>query len=358
VILHVVGARPNFVKAAPVIAALRERGVHQALVHTGQHYAPGLSEVFFRELNLPTPDVNLGVGSGSHAIQTARIMIRLDRALTQFSPRLVLIYGDVNSTLAAALVCVKRGIALGHVEAGLRSGDRTMPEEINRHVVDSLSDWLFTPSEDADANLIREGIDPAHIYRVGNVMIDALVHILPLTETPPFPLPPRFGLITLHRPENVDRTETLRFWLESFDAISREFSLPLIFPVHPRTQAQLAQSALGQVDTNRLRLIDPLGYRDFLAMERRAALVLTDSGGVQEETTYLGVPCLTLRESTERPVTITMGTNILVGRDRQRLLSEVALILDGRTRKGEIPPLWDGNAAERLADVVCQTIRR
>jgi UDP-N-acetylglucosamine 2-epimerase (non-hydrolysing) len=348
-VLHVVGARPNFMKVAPVLNALRaHRHVVQTLVHTGQHYDANMSDVFFEQLGIPAPDVNLAVGSGTHARQTAEIMMRFEPVLLEAKPDLVLVYGDVNSTVAAALVCSKLGVRVGHVEAGLRSFDRTMPEEINRMVTDRLADLLFTPSEDGDANLKKEGVAAEKIFCVGNVMIDSLVKLLPLAEQQGRNgLPERYALVTLHRPANVDDGETLERILQSLVEVSRE--LVVVFPAHPRTRLKIAEFAL-KID--QLRVLDPLPYVDFLALQARAAVVITDSGGIQEETTYLGVPCLTVRENTERPITVAVGTNVLVGSDPERLRAEMARVLAGQGKKGTVPPLWDGRAGERVAAVV------
>ncbi len=333
-------------KATPVLRALGEQGVKQTLVHTGQHYDASMSEVFFQQLGMTAPDVNLEVGSGSHAVQTAEVMTRIERELLQRKPDLVLVYGDVNSTMAAALVCSKLSIRLGHVEAGLRSFDRTMPEEINRVVTDQLADILFTPSEDGDANLQREGVPAGKIHCVGNVMIDTLVRLLPAAEKMNG-MPERYALVTLHRPSNVDTSERLR---EIFSALQQiQEDVDVVFPVHPRTRQRLAESGLRE---GGLRLLGPLPYIEFLALQKRATVVITDSGGVQEETTFLKVPCLTLRTTTERPVTVSVGTNMLVGEDVARLKSETTRVLNGQGKKGEIPPLWDGHAAERIADIV------
>ena len=356
-ILHVVGARPNFMKAAPVLRALSRRdGVRQTLVHTGQHYDAAMSDVFFEQLEMPAPDFNLGVGSGTHSDQTARIMIAFEPVVRMQEPDLVLVYGDVNSTVAAALVCSKLGVHVGHVEAGLRSRDRRMPEEINRLLTDQLSDLLFTPSIDGDENLLHEGIAASKIHRVGNVMIDTLVRLLPRTEN----LVPTAGhapyaLVTLHRPANVDDLPWLRELLHTLSELSRE--LEVIFPVHPRTRQRLNE--LGAATRNgRSKLQDPMGYLEFLALQRRARMVITDSGGIQEETTFLGVPCLTVRENTERPITITAGTNQLVGRDLKRLKEAAAKILQQGSQTGETStchvPLWDGHASERIADIILQ----
>ncbi len=361
-ILHVVGARPNFMKAAPVLRALGSHpSVRQTLVHTGQHYDAALSDVFFQQLGMPAPDFNLGVGSGTHAQQTAAIMQSIEPVLCEQKPDLVLVYGDVNSTLAAALVCAKRGVKVGHVEAGLRSGDRTMPEEINRLLTDQLADLLFTPSADGDENLAREGIDPSKIHRVGNVMIDSLLALLPRTENC-FPSEVRspFALVTLHRPSNVDDLPWLRQLLTTLSALSAD--LNIVFPVHPRTRQRLNDLAFKEDDhTSRLRLMEPLPYLEFIALQRRAAVVITDSGGIQEETTFLGVPCLTVRENTERPITLTSGTNQLVGRDLETLRIAVGKVLSrGMSAATGVPgtnniPLWDGKAADRIARVIVST---
>jgi UDP-N-acetylglucosamine 2-epimerase (non-hydrolysing) len=352
-ILHVVGARPNFIKAAPVLHALSKRSaMEQTLVHTGQHYDGNMSEVFFSQLEIPSPDVNLGVGSGSHAQQTAEIMSRFEPVLLQRKPDVVVVYGDVNSTVATALVSAKLGFRVGHVEAGLRSFDWTMPEEINRVVTDRLADFLFTPSEDGDVNLAHEGVPGERIFRVGNVMIDSLVRLLPSAmQCPKNGFPERYALVTLHRPSNVDDSMALKIILQSLLEINED--LAVVFPVHPRTRQRIEE--LG-FDPGQLHLSGPMPYVEFLALLRRAAVVITDSGGVQEETTYLGVPCLTLRNNTERPVTVTLGTNIVVGQGRDKLSSELSKIVAGRAKKGTIPPLWDGHAGERIADVL-QTIQ-
>lgn len=361
-ILHVVGARPNFMKVAPVMVALAKRDeVNQTLVHTGQHYDANMSDIFWQELGLPKPDVNLGVGSGSHAVQTAQIMIKLEEVVLAQRPDMVLVYGDINSTVAAAIVCAKLLIPIGHVEAGLRSFDRTMPEEVNRLLTDQIANLLFTPSADGNENLLREGIPAEKIYLVGNVMIDTLVRLLPQAEAvwpqllaslagpPPGWEQGGYALVTLHRPSNVDSPEELRHIIEGLGAIAEK--VPVLFPIHPRTRQRLQNFGLDTQGPN-FHLTDPVGYLEFLALQRHATLVITDSGGIQEETTYLGVPCITMRKNTERPVTVTMGTNVLVGQDSARLQDEVARILNGEARKGQIPPLWDGKASERIADVL------
>ncbi|MFZ3263324.1 MAG: UDP-N-acetylglucosamine 2-epimerase (non-hydrolyzing) [Terriglobales bacterium] len=350
-VVHIVGARPNFMKVAPVLNALgAHTHVTQTLVHTGQHYDANMSEVFFEQLGLPAPDVNLGVGSGSHARQTAEIMMRLEPVVLEAKPDIVLVYGDVNSTVAAALVCAKLGVRLGHVEAGLRSFDRTMPEEINRLVTDQLSDMLFTPSEDGDINLKNEGIPAAKIFRVGNVMIDSLVKLLPAAQAQiRNGLPEGYALVTLHRPANVDDGATLKGILQALVEVSR--NLAVVFPTHPRTRQRITEFGMT---TDQLRILDPLPYVEFLALQSHARVVITDSGGIQEETTYLGVPCLTVRENTERPITVSLGTNVLVGRDPEKLHVELALVMAGKQKKGTIPPLWDGHAGERIAEVLAR----
>jgi len=336
-------------KAAPVVRALGTwENVRQTLVHTGQHYDKNLSDVFFSQLNMPEPDVNLEVGSGSHAVQTAEVMKRFEPVVLERKPDVVLVYGDVNSTVAATLVCSKLLIRVAHVEAGLRSFDRAMPEEINRIVTDRLADMLFTPSEDGDINLQREGIPADKIYRVGNVMIDSLIRLLPVAmQCPANSLPERYALVTLHRPSNVDDSASLRSILKSLLDVNEQ--LEVVFPVHPRTRQRIEQFG---IDIEKLHLLEPLPYIEFLSLQQRAAVVITDSGGIQEETTYLGVPCLTLRSNTERPVTVSMGTNVLVGQDLGLLNSELARILEGKAKKGSIPPLWDGHAGERIAEAL------
>jgi len=353
-ILHVVGARPNFMKVAPVYKALQGKGIFcQEIVHTGQHYDINMSDLFFRELGIPDPGINLRVGSESHARQTAAMMERIEPVVLERKPDLLLVYGDVNSTAAATLVCAKLQIPVGHVEAGLRSFDRSMPEEINRVVTDCLADVLFTPSEDGNENLVREGIPEERIFFVGNVMIDTLLQLLPVAGERFQPLTQKFnlrefGLVTLHRPSNVDDDETLFMILDALGEISLE--LPLIFPVHPRTKQRLRLQT-AHLD-RRVQMVEPLGYLDFLALEQHAKVVITDSGGIQEETTCLGVPCITVRENTERPVTIRLGTNVLIGRDMDCLKQQVRAILAGKAKKCRLPPLWDGNAAGRIAEVI------
>lgn len=347
-LVHVVGARPNFMKAAPVIRALAARGLPQTLIHTGQHYDAALSDVFFRELGLPEPDLNLGVGSGSHAAQTAAIMIALEGAFAALRPALVIVYGDVNSTTAAALVGAKMGVPLAHVEAGLRSFDMTMPEEVNRRVTDILSDLLFATSPEAIGHLAREGVAADRIRLVGNPMIDTLLANLDRFDAgrqrAALGIAGPYAVATLHRPANVDRPEAAWRLVAMLDAIAAQ--VPVVLPLHPRGRPML--EAAGLRDGERIRVVEPLGYVDFLSLVRGAAVVVTDSGGIQEETTVLGVPCLTVRPNTERPITITHGTNRLV--TPESAPAEVAAVLGGSfVRPAEPPPLWDGRAGERIA---------
>ena len=342
-------------KAAPVVRAFQKYNVQQTLVHTGQHYDANMSDVFFSQLGMPPADDNLGVGSGSHAKQTADIMARFEPLVLERRPDMVLVYGDVNSTVAAALVCSKLLVPVGHVEAGLRSFDRTMPEEINRLVTDQIADLLFTPSEDGDINLRREGVPSEKIHRVGNVMIDSLMQLLPMArERKVDGLPSRYALVTLHRPSNVDDSQVLRRLLHTLLEISED--LDVVFPAHPRTRQRIADF---RIDVRRLHLLDPVPYVEFLGLQSRALMVITDSGGIQEETTYLGVPCITLRSNTERPITVTMGTNVLVGQDSSMIRAEVSKVLEGKRKPGTVPPLWDGHAAERIAEILLnrETVR-
>jgi UDP-N-acetylglucosamine 2-epimerase (non-hydrolysing) len=362
-LIHVVGARPNFMKVAPVHRAIWHYSeIQQIIVHTGQHYDLNMSDIFFQQLGLPMPDINLEVGSGSHAVQTAQIMMRFEEAVLKVKPDIVMVYGDVNSTVAATLVCAKLAICVGHVEAGLRSFDRTMPEEINRLLTDQITDLLFTPSMDGNENLIREGINPTKIHFVGNVMIDTLKRLLPEAEKLGSKLfqelnivERQYGLVTLHRPSNVDDSILFSYIIRTLEKISK--NLPIIFPIHPRTRTQIRETGLKIKADSSLKLVDPIGYLDFLCLQQRAKLVITDSGGIQEETTFLGVPCLTVRKNTERPVTVSIGTNILVGQDMERLRVEVGSILDGATKKGTIPVFWDGKAGERIVDILANLFK-
>jgi UDP-N-acetylglucosamine 2-epimerase (non-hydrolysing) len=358
-ILLVVGARPNFMKIAPIVRVLEQHPdrFELLLVHTGQHYDDNMSRVFFEELELPRPDINLEVGSGSHAWQTGEIMQCFESVLLDYAPDWVLVPGDVNSTLACTLVASKLGFPVAHIEAGLRSFDRTMPEEINRVVTDQLADLLFTPSRDADENLRREGIPPEKICFVGNVMIDTLAHLQVKAKTRWTQLKPRFDwesfcLVTLHRPANVDDPNTLAEIMVALAEISQQ--LPIIFPVHPRTRQRLSELTIPIPKTNFL-LTEPLGYLDFLALEMQANLVITDSGGVQEETTYLGVPCLTVRQNTERPITITHGTNQLVESKHEKIVQAANDKIRFPEREKREIEFWDGRAAERIVQAIFET---
>lgn len=354
-VLHICGARPNFMKVAPLWKAIARRGrLDQRLLHTGQHYDEKMSDVFFTDLGLPTPDLSLGVGSGSHAEQTGKVMVGLEKVMAEQRPALVSVVGDVNSTLAAALVAAKACIPLAHVEAGLRSFDMTMPEEVNRLVVDRLANLLLTPSADGDANLLREGTPPERILRAGNVMIDSLHEALPAARKRDVLSAlglARGGYVvcTLHRPANVDDPTVLGRLVEVLEAVTAR--LPVVFPIHPRTRKRLAEGELGRrvAAMRSLHCIEPLGYLDFLALTDGSKFVMTDSGGLQEETTALGIPCLTLRDNTERPVTVTEGTNTLVGTDPAKVIPEALAILEGRGKTGRIPEGWDGHASERIA---------
>jgi UDP-N-acetylglucosamine 2-epimerase (non-hydrolysing) len=348
---HVIGARPNFIKAAPVIRALRERGVEQRVVHTGQHYDDRMSDVFFRELDLPPPDVYLGVGSGTHAEQTAATMAGLERAWADHPPALVVVYGDVNGTLAASVVAAKLSIPAAHVEAGLRSFDRSMPEEINRIVSDLLAEILFTTSPEANDLLRSTGVPAERMHFVGNPMIDTLLaHRTAFESTEErdrLGLPEEYGVVTLHRPSNVDGADSAGAVVAALDGLAE--LLPLVIPLHPRGRATL--EAAGLRDRDRLRVLEPLGYVAFLSLVAGARLVLTDSGGIQEETTILDVPCLTMRPNTERPITVSHGTNRLVA--PEDVVEAARSILAGPVRPtGPRPPLWDGHAGERIADAI------
>ena len=360
-VVCVVGARPNFMKMAPILRAMSSHvpPVPVLLVHTGQHYDKDMSDRLFEDLRLPRPDVNLEVGSASHAVQTAEVMRRFEPVLDAASPSCVIVVGDVNSTLACALVAVKKGVPVVHVEAGLRSYDRRMPEEINRILTDQLADRLYTTERTAEANLALEGIDAGRVCFVGNVMIDSVVfgranaraanETLSVCNADPAVLdyPQGYGVVTLHRPSNVDDPETLRGLLDVLGEVAK--SIPLVFALHPRTRSNIERFGLmGSIDPARAVLLPPQGYLEMLGLMATAKLVLTDSGGLQEETTALGVPCLTLRENTERPITVEQGTNLLVGRDRNAILAGVRDILAGHGKRGRVPELWDGHAAERI----------
>lgn len=349
-ILLVSGARPNFMKVAPLFLEMKKHddALYPLLMHTGQHYDAEMSDAFFADLDLPKPNYNMGVGSGTHAEQTAKVMVRTERLCLEFRPDCVVVVGDVNSTMAAALAASKLNIMVAHVEAGLRSGDRTMPEEINRIVTDAISDLLFTPSRDADENLKREGIAGEKIVFAGNVMIDALVSVLDKIRHIPPPVDGPYGVVTLHRPSNVDGAGELKRMLDMLAGVARE--IPLVFPVHPRTRKALQDSGCYAVLERHggIHLYEPQGYLKFISWVNNAKFVLTDSGGIQEETTYLGIPCFTLRENTERPITVTHGTNQLVSADAA--VSAVRHCLNGGGKKGSVPELWDGMAAGRIVE--------
>lgn len=357
-LLAVAGARPNFMKVAPLLRAMQAQPrVASFLVHTGQHYDAAMSDSFFRDLGMPEPDVNLGVGSGSHAAQTADVLRDIEPVLLDWKPDAVIVVGDVNSTLAATIAAVKLGIPVAHVEAGLRSFDRTMPEEINRLLTDSVSHWLFTSEPSGAENLRREGVAEERIHFVGNVMIDTLLANLEQARTQA-PLASLgltaggYALLTLHRPSNVDDPQRLAGLFDVLEEIHQR--IPVVFPVHPRTRASIETRLGGRVP--RLQMTDPLGYLDFLGLMADARLVLTDSGGIQEETTALGVRCLTMRDNTERPVTVEHGTNRLVGSDPAVIRAEAHKILDGETRAARIPDKWDGRAAERIVEILLRDL--
>ena len=360
-VIIVAGARPNFMKVAPIAAAMQRRRheFQPILVHTGQHYDDAMSRAFFRDLEMPEPDVYLGVGSASHAVQTAAIMQQFELIVIHEQPDWVVVVGDVNSTLACALVCAKLGIKVAHVEAGLRSRDRTMPEEINRLLTDQIADLLLTPSADADANLRAEGIPEERIKLVGNVMIDSLLdhleHARQSNARSDLGFADKeYGVLTLHRPANVDDTDTFLRIIDALEEIARR--LPIVFPAHPRTRKMIAELGLSErvEEIKGLLVIDPVGYLDFLQLLSGARLVLTDSGGIQEETTVLGIPCITLRENTERPITVEMGTNTIVGTNSAEIVKAALIAIEGRPDKSapHVPPFWDGHAADRILDAL------
>jgi UDP-N-acetylglucosamine 2-epimerase (non-hydrolysing) len=369
-ILTIVGARPNFVKVAPLMDEMNHQPEIEAiLVHTGQHYDYEMSRAFFEDLEIPEPHVNLEVGSGTPVAQTAEIMLRLERVMEQAQPDVVVVVGDVNSTLSAALTAVKMGRPVAHVEAGLRSFDRTMPEEINRVLTDAISDFLFVTEPSGAENLLREGRPEERIFLAGNVMIDSLRRFLPRAKRHALPAElsawskhngqpaGAYGLVTLHRPSTVDNLETLRAIWEALKEIAND--VPLIFPLHPRTQSRMKEGGLceaWQDASNGVSLVPPMSYLPFLKLESEATLVITDSGGVQEETTALAVPCLTVRENTERPITVSEGTNVLVGLNGRRLVQEARKILGGEGKKGRVPRLWDGHASARIVRTLADQI--
>jgi UDP-N-acetylglucosamine 2-epimerase (non-hydrolysing) len=345
-------------KTAALMHAMKNEGsaFQQILIHTGQHYDRAMSDVFFEELGLPEPDAYLSVGSGTHAEQTAKAMSAFEPVLLKFAPDVVVVVGDVNSTLACAIVATKLGVKIAHVEAGLRSWDRTMPEEINRILTDQIADYLFTPSRDGDVNLAREGVDPKRVFFVGNVMIDTLIRLLPRTDPERACAamgvkPGNFALATLHRPSNVDDPHTLTEIMRAMAEVAK--TRPVVFPVHPRTRARIADMGLGSLSGD-VRLVEPAGYLDFLALESVASIVMTDSGGVQEETAYLGVPCLTLRPNTERPVTIESGMNRLVASKTGDIVGAVDRMVERGKAKHTIPELWDGHASDRIARILLE----
>jgi UDP-N-acetylglucosamine 2-epimerase (non-hydrolysing) len=364
-ILTVVGARPNFVKVAPLVRRIQEfnedsshrEKINHILVHTGQHYDYNLSKVFFEELSIPAPDVYLGVGSGTHAEQTAKIMLSFEKALFELNPHIVVVVGDVNSTLACALTAVKAGFPVAHIEAGLRCYDRTLPEEVNRLLTDAIADLLFAPSEDAVQNLKKENIAEERIFFVGNIMIDCLIeHEREIENSPILQklglTPKNYALLTLHRNKNVDEAEILKGILRAVNRLSEQISV--VFPVHPRTLKRIAEFGLNDLIGPRILLVEPLGYIDFLKLLKNSKFVLTDSGGVQEETTFCGVPCLTLRETTERPITVTVGTNEVVGVEEESIIHWGQKALKDEWKKGSIPNLWDGKTSHRVLQILVQ----
>lgn len=357
-IMNVVGARPNFMKIGPIVRAMKKyNNLQNILVHTGQHYDERMSKLFFNDLQMPQPDIYLDVGSASHAVQTARIMVEFEQVLLQEKPDLVVVVGDVNSTVACSLVAVKLGIKVAHVEAGLRSFDRNMPEEINRLLTDAISDFLFVTEQSGLDNLKREGVPDEKVHFVGHVMIDSLIHFSEKAEESAIMDELNldhqdYALITLHRPSNVDSKENFLNLLDAFQEIEK--NIKIIFPIHPRSRKMIDSFGLHDKISamKNLKLMEPLGYLDFMKLMHHAKLLLTDSGGIQEETTYLGIPCITMRENTERPVTVDIGTNILVGSDTELIKMEAKNILDGNGKKGQIPQLWDGKAAERIVEIL------
>ena len=361
-IINVVGARPNFMKITPLMEAYRNsKNISPLLVHTGQHYDDEMSDLFFRQLGIPKPDINLGVGSASHAVQTAEIIKAFERVVLEERPDAVLVVGDVNSTLACGLVAVKLSVKLIHVEAGLRSFDRTMPEEINRLLTDTISDLLFCTEESGVENLRNEGIPEEKIYLVGNVMIDTLLKNKTKADASTILAglglePGNYAVLTLHRPGNVDDPVIFEGLLNALDIVQQD--MPIVFPVHPRTRKKLEASSLrDRVDSMRnLRLIDPAGYLDFLKLMSLAGIVMTDSGGIQEETTILKVPCLTLRENTERPITVEVGSNRVVGTDPQKIITAYRKAMNDAPREYGTPPLWDGHAAERIVSILADKL--
>ena len=359
-IILVVGARPNFMKIAPIYAELQSRGQELILLHTGQHYDDNMSKVFFDDLGMPKPDIYMGIGSGSHAYQTGTVMIEFEKICQEKDPSMVVVVGDVNSTVACTIVCAKMGIPCAHVEAGLRSFDRDMPEEINRILTDSVADLLLTPSPDGDEHLRAEGIAEERIIRVGNVMIDSLYNNLARAESSSIQddlgLEDDYSILTLHRPSNVDDQEIFAGIISALEVIGKE--IQIVFPMHPRTEKMAKQFSLYEriASIPRIKITGPVGYLDFVALMSNSKLVLTDSGGLQEETTALGIPCITLRENTERPITVTEGTNTIVGCDPELIKSTALDALTTGGKSGRIPEMWDGKTAHRIADVLINYI--
>jgi UDP-N-acetylglucosamine 2-epimerase (non-hydrolysing) len=358
-ILNVVGARPNFMKIAPIQRLMKNQSnsFDPVLVHTGQHYDERMSKLFFEDLQLPEPDIYLGVGSGTHAEQTAKIMVEFEKICIEYKPDLVLVVGDVNSTAACSIVASKQWIPVAHVEAGLRSFDRKMPEEINRVVTDALSEYLFITENSGIENLAKEGVNPAKVHFVGNVMIDSLVFFLEKARESKILDQLQLGsgnyaLVTLHRPSNVDDKDNFLKIISAFKEIQQH--LPIVFPIHPRTKKNISNFGLESEVSKlaNLKLIEPIGYLDFMQLMQNCGFVMTDSGGIQEETTYLGIPCLTLRENTERPVTAEIGTNEVVGTDTEKIIRLSNQIISGNWKKGQVPELWDGHAADRIVQVL------
>ena len=360
-IILVVGARPNFMKIAPIYAELQSRGQELILLHTGQHYDDNMSKVFFDDLGMPKPDIYMGIGSGSHAYQTGTVMIEFEKICQEKDPSMVVVVGDVNSTVACTIVCAKMGIPCAHVEAGLRSFDRDMPEEINRILTDSVADLLLTPSPDGDQHLRAEGIAEERIIRVGNVMIDSLYNNLARAESSSIQddlgLEDDYSILTLHRPSNVDDEEIFAGIISALEVIGKE--IQIVFPMHPRTEKMAKQFSLYEriASISKIKITGPVGYLDFLALMSKSKLVLTDSGGLQEETTALGIPCITLRENTERPITVTEGTNTIVGCDPELIKSTALDALTTGGKSGRIPDMWDGKTAHRIANVLINYIQ-
>ena len=359
-IILVVGARPNFMKIAPIQKEVDLRGIPNVLLHTGQHYDDNMSKVFFDDLNMKKPDIYLGIGSGSHATQTAKVMVEFEQVCSQYNPSMVVVVGDVNSTLACSLVSAKLNIKCAHVEAGLRSFDREMPEEINRIVTDSICDILLTPSDDGDENLINEGVHESKIHMVGNVMIDSLLNNLDVAKNldvlTKYAISKDYVLVTLHRPSNVDEKSVFSDIISALEELSGD--VEFVFPMHPRTKKMAEKFQLySQIESiPGMKITEPAGYLEFISLMSKSKLVLTDSGGLQEETTALGIPCLTIRENTERPVTITQGTNQLVGTNKERIIQYGQEALQGNGKAGQIPKFWDGKTSARIVDVLLQTI--